>query len=197
MLDELKSNSRLRIGLAVAAGLVVITLLLDAQAALRAKGTEAAQAQARLLAFASRTKDTVWTDRAAEAARTRADLESRLWRAESPGAAEAAFVDWVNRELQAANATVTNVVSATVPGSAASSSKPAGPALPEGMHLLRLNVAFAFVPGTLERVLDRVLAQERFVVVESLSVKQRPVARVQLVIASVAQVGEARGGGKR
>lgn len=194
MFDELRSNARLRAGLAVVAALVAIALLLDAQAALRARSVQVAGEQARLLAVEQGAAEQVWLERAEQAAQARAGIEARLWRAPSAGAAEAAFVDWVNRELAAAQATVTNVVSATVPASGAAAG--AAAPLPDGLHLLRLNVAFAFAPGALERVLERLLAEDRLVVVESLSVRQRPVPRVQLVLTSVAQIGEARAGAK-
>lgn len=188
MFEELRSNARLRLGIAAAVALLAISLLLDAQAVLRAKATAVAHEQARVAAIGARSDDTVWIERAQAARSLRSDLESRLWQAASAGAAEAAFVDWMNRQLVDAKATVTNVVSAVAPGAAAPGAAATGPVLPEGTLLLRLNVAFAFAPGTLERVLDTILGSDRYMVVESVTVRQRPVPRVELIVASVARV---------
>jgi phage tail protein X len=193
MFDELRTNARLRLGIAAAVALVAVSLLLDARAALRAKAAAVAREQARVAGIAARSNDTVWMERAQAARALRDDLESRLWHAASAGAAEAAFVDWMNRQLLDAKATVTNVVSAVAPGAAAPGAAPTGPVLPEGTMLLRLNVAFAFAPGTLERVLDRILAGDRYTVVESVVVKQRPVPRVELIVSSVARVSAPAG----
>ncbi|HXF45980.1 MAG TPA: hypothetical protein VNK91_07660 [Burkholderiaceae bacterium] len=193
MLDELRTNARLRWGIAAAVALVAVSVLLDARAALRAKAAAVAREQARVAAIAARANDTVWMERAHAARSLRADLESRLWHAASAGAAEAAFVDWMNRQLVDAKASVTNVVSAVAPGTAAPGAAPTGPALPEGMLVLRLNVAFAFVPGTLERVLDKILGGDRYAVVESITVRQRPVPRVDMIVASVARVSTPTG----
>lgn len=196
MFEELKGNARLRAGIAAALALVFVSLLLDAQGALRAKSATVARERARLETTAAQARDAVWMDRAQAARAARSELESRLWRASSTGEAEAAFVDWMNRELADAKATVTNVVSAVAPGGAAPGTSAGGPLLPEGMLLLRLNVAFAFVPGALERVLDRILGSERYVVVESLTVKQRPLPRVEMVVTSVARIALPRQGDK-
>jgi hypothetical protein len=187
MFDELKTNPRLRAGIAAAAALVIVSLLLDARAALRAKAATVAREQVRLETVAAHAHDAVWIERAEAARAARAELEARLWRASSAGAAEAAFVDWMNRELGEAKATVTSVVSAVAPGGPAPGSA-SGLVLPEGILLLRLNVAFSFAPGTLERVLDRILGGGRYVVVDSVTVRQRPLPRVELVVTSVARI---------
>jgi hypothetical protein len=193
MLDELRTNARLRAGIAAAVALVAASLLLDARAALNAKAATVAREQARVAAIAARANDTVWMERAQAARSLRDDLDARLWHAASTGAAEAAFVDWMNRCLIDAKATVTNVVSAVAPGAAAPGTSPTGPALPEGTVLLRLNVAFAFAPGTLERVLDKIVGGDRYAVVESITVKQRPVPRVEMIVSSVARVSTPTG----
>lgn len=189
MFEQVRSNARLRAGIALAVVLVLVTLLLDVQAAIDDRRRIVSREQARLLSIKRDVDGQQWLERAAAARQLREQAEAALWQAGSAGAAEAAFVDWVNRELAQAKITDANVVSASVPvGPLAGSAQPAA-GLPEGHLLMRVNAGFAHSPGVLERVLGRLLAGDRLVTVESVSVRQRPVPRVELVIASVARIG--------
>jgi hypothetical protein len=196
MFEQLRGNARLRAGIALAIVLVLVTLLLDAQAAIDDRRRAVAREQARLQSMSRDVDGPLWLQRAAAARQLREQVQAALWQAGSAGAAEAAFVDWINRELAQANITNANVVSASVPaGPLGGAARPAA-GLPEGHLLMRVNAGFAHSPGVLERVLERLLAGERMVTVESVSVRQRPVPRVELVIASVARIGAAPASGR-
>jgi len=62
-----------------------------------------------------------------------------------------------------------------------------GPTLPDGTALMRLSVSYEFAPGVVERVLDRLAQTNRYLVVESLTVRRRPLARVEMVVSSLAR----------
>jgi hypothetical protein len=183
MLEELRSNARLRLGVLVALALVIAALLLDAQAALRTGRMAAARQQAQLARFSATARDSVWLERARAAHTLRERLDAGLWSATDAGVAEASFVDWMNRQLADAKVGSPSVLSA-IPAMG----RVDMPGLPDRTRLLRLNVSFEFVPGVAEQVLDRLSASGRFLVVEGLSVRRQPVPRVELTISSVARL---------
>jgi hypothetical protein len=188
VLDELKSNARLRIGLVIAFGLVVVTQLLDAQAALRAKRMQATRLQTQLSQLSVSAQDSAWLERAKAAHALRERLDAGLWRASDVGVAEASFVDWMNRQLGEAKAGGPSVLSAIPAGARVDL-----PTMPAGTRLLRLNVRFDFVPGAAEKMLDRLASSGRFLVVEGLSVRRQPVPKVELTVSSVAHLTNAAG----
>lgn len=183
MLDELRSNTRLRGGLAIAAALLAVTLLLDAQVALRDKRAALARQKASLAEMAQQAERGVWLERADAAQAARKRLESGLPAAPDAGVAEADFVDWMNRQLKQAGVGQANVVSA-IPAGVRSGL----PAVPDGTVYLRLNVSFEFVPGIIERLLEQLYGTGRFIVVEGLSLRRRPTQRLELIVSTVARI---------
>ena len=187
MFEELRANPRLRMGLALALALVLFVVLNDWRAATGERARAVGREQARLEATAERARDTAWTQRAQEARAARVQFEASLWQAGSVGAAEALFVDWMNREMGAAKVNNLNEIAASLPGGNAPGQVTSGPTLPDGTALMRLSVSYEFAPGVVERVLDRLAQTNRYLVVESLTVRRRPLARVEMVVSSLAR----------
>lgn len=187
MFEELRANPRLRMGLALALALVLVVVLNDWRVAIGERGRAVGREQARLEATAERARDTAWSQRAQEARAAREKFEASLWQAGSVGAAEAMFVDWMNREMGAAKVNNLNVIAASLPGGNTPGQAAIGPTLPAGTALMRLSVSFEFAPGVVERVLDRLAQTDRYLVVEGLTVRRRPLARVEMVVSSLAR----------
>jgi len=100
MLKELQSNTRLRVGLWLIAGIIAIygILLLDDQR-LKLQG-EYKTTVARLHQLENIAQQADWTKRADEIKKLRQDLESKLWQANTQGLAEANLQAWFDKQLK-------------------------------------------------------------------------------------------------
>lgn len=99
--QEFATSSRLRWGVGAILGILWIYGLLvvaDKVEALRQTHLAAAKKTARTVAILA---ETAWPQRLTEARRLQGGYEARLWHESSPGLAQAALQDWLNREVAA------------------------------------------------------------------------------------------------
>jgi len=171
----LEANPRLRWLLSAILGLLLLYGLLELRDQVVRLDQKYAQQARRLAATRRLAGEEFWIQRAQEAGEKVAAMEARLWRAETPGLAEARLADWVKSLLQSAGATRIRVEANLVPPSDAS-------ALPEGVREVRAEVHFRHTPSVLLEVLRRVAEQQRMLSVDKLWLRDRPFPQAEVSI---------------
>lgn len=188
--QSLRDNPRLRWGVALIVGLFWLYGILLLQEDLDERNRQriaVAQTNARMQAQAAQPE---WTTRHIPAKTLTVQLESQLWRAPTPGLAQAAFQDWLNTTLQQAGVAklqVTVTVMQDGPGpSPRADSEPMGQpgpaATPEDLWKIRAKINFEAPHPMLLAALSRIETHEKKIVVSALNIRteQPPVPRVEL-----------------
>lgn len=180
-LGELKHNYRLRIGLALIAGIVWLSLLLDLRDLNSALIDQYRKTAAQLARVDTQQKQTQWITRAQEAKDALAGAESRVWQNPTLGLTQAEMRDWLLRQLQQAKAE-RYTVKVSESGEAQSDSKNGKSSdSPADLIRIRAQIEFNTNPVVLNNLLSALANAEHQVVVETLRVKQ---PRTELTVAS-------------
>ena len=191
-INDLRSNPRLRLWLALivgAIGLYALLLLRDALQNAEQQQRVVAQGITRLRAQLAQPE---WLQRQEPANTLAAQMESRLWQAPTAGLAQAALQDWINTNLQQAQATkilitVTTVdeITAGADGATAAPAKPglapdgAAPTPPD-LWQIKAKVGFDFTAPSLLEFLKRVETYDKQIIVSALNVRQAPPTHVEV-----------------
>lgn len=203
VLNQLRANARLRIGLAliIAMGwLYGVLTLRDEVNDQSQRFRSSSQAIARLKAQLAQPE---WGARAVAARATAVQLEGKLWQAPTPGLAQAALQDWLTKTMVKtgiANPQVTvAVVEEANPGSNASTA-PADPAAPTtadapaDLWKLKAKLNFEFNPPTLMDFLAALETNDQQTTVRILTARKDPAPRVEMELVAYFQKQKAANG---
>ena len=172
MLQELRSNLRLRLGLAVIVSILVLNALLDWRDALAVSVDEHRRLLTQLARLSQHQEADQWQVRAAEAAEVLMQARAQLWRQSSAGLAQAQVQDWLNRLLRQSGATAVSV--RVIEPEVALETSALRERLPEDMRQLqslRARVEFASDPAVLLVLLAALNDSPQRVIVDTLIVK--------------------------
>lgn len=182
-LTQLRENPRLRWGVVLIIGtcwLYGILLLRDAvQEEARIHRT-ASLALARLQTQATQTE---WLARVTPAKALAVQLESKLWRAATPGLAQAAFQDALNAITLKAAATrpqVNVVVIDNAPPDPANPQPETSSLVPTDLWKVKANMSFDFAAPSLLELLRQIESHDRQFVIGKLSLSRAPPNRVDM-----------------
>jgi hypothetical protein len=187
LLAEARGNRRLRWGLWAILGLLWAygVLALRDEAAVRANTYIVAARRAAQQE--TEAQSTGWMSRAEAARVLKAQLESRLWQANSIGLAQAALQDWLSRALQAAKA-VRPAVTVTASDTPVAEGAPGGGrGQVEDLWKVSAKLEFAFAPESLMAVLEALEGSQHTVAVESLEVRTEPTPRAEIGVVAYFQ----------
>jgi hypothetical protein len=183
-LIQLRENARLRWGVALIIGTCWLYCILLIHEALQTGTRLHRSASQSLVRTRAQMTQTEWLARVAPAKTLAVQLESRLWRAATPGLAQAAFQDTLKAAtLKAAvarpqvNVTLVEEPPAEAPNPTSNAS---APSTPPDLWKVKAMVSFEFsAPGVLD-VLRQIEGHDRQIVVAALSFSQSPLSRVEL-----------------
>jgi hypothetical protein len=167
---QLRSNYRLRVGLALISGIIWLSLLLDLHDQNSALIDRYRQAAAQLARFDSQQKQTQWLTHAQEAKDTLAGAEARVWQNPTLGLTQAELRDWLLQQLLQAKA-VQYMVKVSESGGDKNDSKGGQSGDPADLVRVRAELQFNTEPTVLNKLLSEIATGERRVVVESLNVR--------------------------
>lgn len=186
LVNELRQNARLRIGLSLIiliTGLYYVLDLRDDNAGLAEQLHRLQAKKARILAT---TKQQGWPERLEQAKSIHSKAEKRLWDAPTLALAQANYQDWLKQQLLLAKAQRPNIKVGDV--EQARSNSATGKTddteenpLPEGINRIPAKIEMDFTPSTLNDLLEHLEGSTRLVVIESLNVKS---PRVTLLVAA-------------
>lgn len=189
---ELKANPRLRWGLWIIIGIVWLYVILVLREEVQRK-TEIYQGELKKIArIQSESTQTGWPSRLEAAQALRLNLESRLWREDTIGLAQAKFQDWLNLAVQQANLpkavlTVAAQEEAGVADKGSDSPGKSASPLPAELWKVSAKLAFDFNPQILYPFLARLATHEKQVSVESLTIRGAPVTRAEIMLVAYFQ----------
>lgn len=173
MIGELRSNFRLRIGLALIAGIVWLSLLLDLRDQNSALIDRYRQTASQLARFDTQQKQSQWVTRAQQAQSALADAERRIWQNPTLGLTQAEMRDWLIQQLlQAKAANYTVKVSESGNDSAGDNKNGKSDDSPADLIQVRAKLEFNADTKALSSLLAAFANAEHQIAVESLIVKQ-------------------------
>lgn len=178
---ELRSNSRLRIGLALIVGIIWLSLLLDLREQNNGLIDRYKQTVAQLGRFNTQQKQTQWVMRAQDAKDVLAAVERRLWQNPTLGLTQAEMHDWLMQQLLQAKAAQYTVKVSESGGDKGGKKDSKSDHAPADLIRVRAQIEFTTNPDALDRLLAALAESEHQIVVESLSAKQ---PRTELTVTS-------------
>lgn len=192
-LNDLRSNPRLRLWLALIVGAIGLYGILTMRDALQqAKQQERAVALS-ITRLRAQLAQPEWLQRVEPANILAAQLEGRLWQAPTAGLAQAALQDWLNTTLAQTKAgkpqvtvTVLDEMTAGTEIAPAPTSLAAAGAAPDGppptppdLWKIKAKIGFAYTAPSLLEFLHRVETHDKQIIVDTLSVRKEPLAHVE------------------
>ena len=177
--SELRSNRRAMAGLLLVIALVAgdgVFLLRDATLRLRAAYEREVVRLQRVSAVA---QERDWPQRAAASAALRAELEDRLWTADSDGIARADVQDWVTGIARDIGLPTLEVrIELATPKS-----------LPPELRQITATITAQPTEQVLIALLERIERAPHLIVVDRLNVKQEPGPYLEMVLISYVRIG--------
>jgi len=184
-LPELKSNVRLRMGVALVFAVLWLYLILVMREALDNSAREYRSTSIKLGKLQSVMQQGDWTERLNAAKTLQAEMESALWRGDTLGLAHASFQDWLKQQMQ--RAAVSRPVISIGTGIEEATGKQARSAGIDDLWKVRAKLVFDFNPESLNKLLGQVMAHTHRVAIESLHITKEPIARVEIVASAYFQ----------
>ena len=177
--SELRSNRRALAGVS----LILVILLVEGFLLLRdatlEKRAEYARERTRLQRVIAVGQERDWPQRATASRALRAQLDGRLWTAESDGIARADLQDWLSAMARDVGLSTIEVrIELTTPKS-----------LPSDLRQVTATVTAQPEEAALIKLLDRIAQAPHLAVVERLSVRQRPNPYLEMVLSAYARIG--------
>ena len=183
--NEFKNSQRLRLGVAIIVAVLWcygLLLLRDAQLASAQAYRTAAVKLARLQSI---PQEGDWSKRLTDAKLLQSGVESRLWRGDTIGLANAAVQDFLNQQLQAVGATRATVIMVNTGDETKNDDKPTGVAT--DLWKVKAKLVFDFNSVSFNKLFRQFASHTSGVVVESVTVIKEPVARVEAVVVAYFQ----------
>jgi len=179
--NQLRENSRLRLGVMFALGILWLYLLLILRDTLQ----EANQQYDSITQSIARQQDQLaqpeWVARSSDAKRLSEEMEGRLWQAATSGIAQAAFQDELNAAMQRAGvsksqitATVIDEIVEGAPINAVSNTD-----TPPDLWKIKAIVGFEYNAKTLLAFLGEIEGNDKHIVEVALNVRREPQSRVE------------------
>jgi len=109
LIDELRKNTRLRMGVWLILSILIIYTVLLLHDEQQQWQQEYQSAAIRLLQLQQLSQQTQWDEHTVQAKAIADQLEARLWKAETQGLAQANFQKWLNDEINLAKIENTNL----------------------------------------------------------------------------------------
>lgn len=185
LLAELKANPRLRMGLWVIVGVLWFYGVL----ALRDEVQRNNDSYVALSKRVARTQETAaqseWPNRLGDTKSLQLNMESRLWRENTIGLAQATFHDWLNQLAQQASlAKVQLLVAAQDEESAkeAAGSDGGKEHITSSLWKVSAKFSFDFNPQSFYPLMSRMTGHEKKVIVESLVIRSTPAPKAELLL---------------
>ena len=179
-LAELRTNARLRLGVALIFAVLwvyAVLLLRDAQDAAVREYRSASIKLARLQAV---TQQRDWGERLNAARTLQAEMEGRLWRGATLGLARASFQDSLNQQMRQAGVTRPSVSMGSTDEESRSEGMQTG--ITDDLWKVKAKLVFDFNPVSFNKLFVQLANHPHHVVVESLHVTKEPVPRVEAVL---------------
>lgn len=170
--EEFRANPRARWLLAAVGLIVLVSAILGLSDRIDAARADFAQRARHVARLETVAKETEWPDRRATAEALRAQLDGRLWSADTDGLALADFQDWIALTGRESVLTLSEVRPEIDPGANN----------PAGLRKMSANVAGAFDASALERFLAAVAQHNRIVVVDKLRIQTTPTPRFDMTL---------------
>lgn len=181
LLDELKSNSRLRWGLLGIVGILWFYGILELRDQVQAKEDGYRSLSKKIARIQGTAAQTEWPTRLADARKLQGTLEKPLWRETSIGLAQASFNDWLSQLNQQANlGKVQQTVAAQ--GDDAAPGKETAAASSSGLWKLSAKLSFDFNPLTFYPWLGKLEKSDRQVIVESMTIRSLPSPKAEVML---------------
>ena len=182
LLSQLRENPRLRWGLWSIAAILWLYGILLMRDALQENTVQYESALKRAVALQAKGGEKAWLERAEQARLLRVELDGRLWRAATPGLAQAAFQDWLNQSLLQAAIARPAITLAESGGGEKEAGDAAAAGMPEGIWPVKAKLEFDFDPKTFLALTRRLAENPQKVAVESLSIRLEPSPRAEATL---------------
>lgn len=187
LLAELKTNPRLRWGLWAIVGVLWFYGILALRDEVQVKSDSYLSLSKRVLRMKGTAAQSEWPSRLRDAQSLQLNLESRLWRENTIGLAQATFHDWLNQIAQQANLTKVQLVVAAQDNESATGKEPAsseggGTRNTSDLWKVSAKLNFDFNPQGFYPLLTRISAHEQKVAIESLVIRSTPTPKAELML---------------
>ena len=191
-LSQLRTNSRLRWGLALILGIGWLYGVLVLRDSLQEQSQRLRAATQSIARIKTQLAQPEWASRAVAARAMGVQLDGRLWQAATPGLAQAAFQDWLSSTMVKSATTGPQVTVALVEDAptnlATSATPPEGTsATPTDLWKIKAKLNFDFNAATLLDFLARMENNDKQIVVSTLVVRKEPAPRVELEVVAYFQ----------
>lgn len=188
---EWSESGRLRAGVVFIVALCWVYGLLSVDEALSRRREEIAQRDMEITRLAAQARSQEWMQLRDQAVRRLSEFRARVWREESEGHIQAVFQDWLRvlaeqQRLKTREVTVT-LLAPTASGDGAKSPAPAG--LPPEMRIVRARMVMDFQPQAFAGLVASLMANEHWVWVERLSVRNWGAPQAELELGALFAVG--------
>ena len=174
LLDELRANLRLRVGLAFILGVFCLYGLLEWRDYLAERRVQYRQLAGQVARIGLQQSQAEWIDRSIQANEALRAAETRLWRQASFGLAQAEMQDWLYTQLRHADAKRANV-NLSDPTAQLGLTPNAAEQDSIGLTKLHAKVDFFGDAPVLLALLSAIVDADRQVVVNALSIKSQRV----------------------
>jgi hypothetical protein len=188
--DDLRSNLRLRAGLAVVVALLWLLGLLELSDRLDAARKERSRLSEEVVRLRLVRSEQQWPQLRDQAQARLADYRSLAWREESEGRMQAMLQDWLREQLATAGVQPRELSVAVLPArSVAPAEANRKSELPADMRIARARLSFEFKPDTLHQFLARLPASLRWIWVTRMTVENDSRRLVELELEALFVLG--------
>ena len=192
-INDLRSNPRLRLWLVLIIGSIGLYALLLLRDALQNKEQQQRIAAQNISRLRAQLAQPEWLERLEPANTLAAQMEGRLWQAPTAGLAQAALQDWLQTNLQQAQATkpvitvttfdeITAGTDGTVSTQPPTTGQDGSAPTPPDLWQIKAKVGFDFAAPSLLEFLSRIEANDKQIIVSALNVRKEPFAHVEVEI---------------
>lgn len=187
LVAELKANPRLRWGLWAIIGVLWFYGVLELRDAVQSKSDSYLALSKKVTRSQGTAAQSEWPSRLRDAQSLQINLESRLWRENTIGLAQATLHDWLNQLAQQAKLTKVQLLVAAQDNESAGGKEPAssdgsGTRIASDLWKVSAKLAFDFNPQGFYPLLTRISTHEKKVVVEALVIRSAPTPKAELML---------------
>lgn len=187
IIAELKANPRLRWGLWAILGILWLYGVLELRDETQRKGETYLALNKKVAKLKTTAMQTEWHARQTEARALQLNLETRLWRENTIGLAQATFHDWLSQQTQQANLGKAQLVVAAKDdeGSTATDktgTDGGGTRAESNLWKVSAKLTFDFNPQSFYPWLTRITMNEKKIAVESLTIRSTPSPKADVLL---------------
>lgn len=182
LIAEFRSKPRLRWGVWAIVGVLWLYGVLELRDLVRVRHDAYVSLNKKVARIQGTLAQEEWQSRLEETRSMQLDLESRLWKENTLGLAQATFHDWLNQTLQQGNIAKAQVAVAAHEEDGKPEKDGDGAGADSASWKVTAKLAFDFYPQSFYPLLAKLAGNERRVVVESLAIRGAPAPRAELVL---------------